>query len=166
MANEYDWDDDDLDTEDAQGGSNALKELRKANKQKAQQLKEMQEQFAALQAQMRERAVKDVLTARGLNPKIAAFIPKDLTDADAVASWVEEYGDVFGSPAAQAQDDKPATPSVSPDMAALNRISQTQASGQPFQNDPDQIASRILNAQNETELNQILFGNQYGPQAI
>lgn len=164
MADEYDWDDDDFGTEDAQAGSNALRELRKANKQKAQQLREMQEQFQALQSQLRERSVRDVLQARGLNPKIAAFVPPEFTDSDSVAKWVDEFAEVFGSPV-QAQDDAP-TQTVSPDAAALNRISQTQQSGTPFMNDADQMSSRILNAQSPDELNEILFGSKFGPQVI
>jgi hypothetical protein len=167
MADQYDWEDDDTDFEDAQGGgSNALKELRKANRAKEKQLRELQEQYQQMQRQLRERAVKDVLEARGLNPKIAKFVPSDITDAEQVSAWVEEYADVFsGQPQQQAPQQEASAPVTPPDAAALNRISATQTTGQPFSNDPDQLAGRILNAQSPEELNQILFGNTAGPNA-
>lgn len=166
MADQYDWDDDDTDFEDAQsGGSNALKELRKANRAKEKQLRELQEQYQQMRQQLRERSVKDVLEARGLNPKIAKFVPETVTDPEQVAAWVEEYADVFGASQQQAPQQEAPAPVTPPDAAALNRISATQTTGQPFSNDPDQLAGRILNAQTPEELNQILFGNTAGPNA-
>ena len=45
----------------------------------------------------RERTISEVLTARGVNPKISAFIPQDIDlTEDSLSSWLTEYGDVFG----------------------------------------------------------------------
>lgn len=166
MADQYssDWDDDDL--EDAQD-STPIKELRKANRAKEKQLREMQQQLAEMRKAVRERSVKDVLEARGLNPKIAKFIPEDVVDADAVSAWVEENAEVFGGAVVNDADagQAEAQSQISPEVAALNRISQMQQSGQPFSSDPDQIAGRILSAQSPAELNEILFGSANGPSA-
>jgi len=158
---EYEWDDDDIETSN---DSNAMKELRKAYKKLQAEKKELSEMLDGMQSSLRERSVKDVLASKGLPEKIAAFIPKDATTSEEVEAWIAEYGDVFGVQAAEA--DEPEQPKqVNPELAALNRISETQSSGQPFTNDPDQLASLIAGADNPEALNQLLFGSTTGPQA-
>ena len=157
----YEWDDDDLETSN---DSNAMKELRRAYKKLQAEKKELSEMLEGMQSSLRERSVKDVLASKGLPEKIAAFIPKDATTSEEVEAWINEYGDVFG---VQVEAEQPAQQrQVNPDLVALNRISQTQSSGQPFTNDPDQLASLINSAQSPEELNKLLFGNMTGPQAI
>lgn len=157
-----DWDDD-LDLED-DGPQGDIPDLRKAHRALKRQYKELQDQFTAVQKQARERSVKDVLAAKGLNEKIAAFIPETATSAEDVAAWVEEYGDVFGAAPAQpaSEQQKPAT---DPALEGLMRIAGTQASGETYSGDTDQLAALIASAQNPQELNKILFGNAAGPAA-
>lgn len=160
MSN-FDWDDDDsMDASE----SNAMKELRKAYKAAQRQNKEMQEQLESMQSSLRERSVKDVLASKGLPEKIAAFIPKEATSAEEVESWLSEYGDVFGiqSDSSEGQPQQEA----SPELQALSRIAATQSSGQPFSNDPDQLAGLIANADSPEALNKLLFGNTTGPMAV
>ena len=157
---EYEWDDDDIDTND----SNAMKELRKAYKKLQAEKKELAEQLEGMQSSLRERSVKDVIASKGVPEKVAALIPKDATTSEEVEAWIAEYGDVFG---VQVEADEPEqSTQVSPELAALNRISETQSGGQPFSNDPDQLASLISAADNPEALNKLLFGNEMGPQAI
>lgn len=157
---EYEWDDDDIDTND----SNAMKELRKAYKKLQAEKKEIAEQLESMQSSLRERSVKDVIASKGLPEKVAALIPKDATTSEEVEAWISEYGDVFG---VQVEADEPEQPKqVDPELAALNRISETQSGGQPFTNDPDQLASLIAAADDPEALNKLLFGNATGPQAI
>lgn len=165
MADNYDWEDDDDDFEtSSKGGTDVLKELRKANRAKEKQLKELQDQLSSMQSSVRERSVKDVLESKGLNSKIAAFIPKEITSADDVAAWVEQYGDVFGSaPAVDSSEAESSPAQFNPELAALNRIAQTQSSGQPFSSDPTQIAAQIASANSIEELNMLLFKNAAGP---
>lgn len=161
---EYEWDDDD-DNIGASNDSNAMKELRKAYKKLQAEKKELSEMLEGMQSSLRERSVKDVLASKGLPEKIAAFIPKEATTAEEVEAWISEYGDVFGVQASEAE--QPAQQrQVNPDLAALNRISETQSSGQPFTNDPDQLASLIASADSPSALNKLLFGTEMGPQAI
>jgi hypothetical protein len=165
MADNYDWEDDDDDFESpSKGSTDVLKELRKANRAKERQLKELQDQLSSMQSSVRERSVKDVLESKGLNSKIAAFIPKDITSADDVAAWVDEYGDVFGATNAVDSSEAESSPAqFNPELAALNRISQAQSSGQPFSSDPAQIAAQIASASSIEELNMLLFKNAAGP---
>lgn len=164
-SNEYDWIDDieDEDNEDARSGrdNNVLRSLRKENKSKDKQIKDLQEQLNALATQTRERSVKDVLTAKGLSDKISKFIPKELTSEDDVMAWVEENGDIFG-----AVPTSPSKEQAKPDLAALTQISQVQSTGQPFDGDDDQIAALIRSARTPEELNMVLFGSSDGPSAI
>lgn len=161
---EYDWDDDDF-SEDARGESTALREARKAYKAMKQQNKELLERVTAFEKSQREASVKSVLTSKGLNPKIAAFIPEGITSSEDVEKWVDEYAEVFGGsqPASEGGSEAAAP---NPELQALNRISQVQASGQPYSGDPDQLAALIKNASNPEDLNKILFGNATGPLAI
>ena len=92
MSNyEDDEDDFELDSNDA------FSQLRKANKQKDKQLKEIQSELAELRKEKRDRTIKETLTSRGVNPKIAAFIPQDIDlTEESLSTWLSEYGDVFG----------------------------------------------------------------------
>lgn len=86
------------DEEDFELDSNdAFSQLRKANKQKDKQLKEIQAELAELRKEKRDRTIKETLTTRGVNPKIAAFIPQDIDlTEESLSNWLAEYGDVFG----------------------------------------------------------------------
>lgn len=159
------YDDDDFDIDDQDAGSSALRELRKANKAKDKQLKELQEQLQAMQKSVRERSVKDVLAAKGLPEKIAAFIPESATTSDDVEAWITEYGDVFGV-TPQASEPASAPSPADPNLSAMNRISEVQSTGQPFSSDPDQMSALINSASTPEELNRLLFGNTTGPQAV
>lgn len=170
--NYWDEDDDTVDTRD----SKQFRELRKADRAKAARIKELEERLTAMTSQVRTRTVKDVLESRGLNPKIAAFIPADLeTTEDAIGKWVDEYGDVFGAPApqaapaAEAQQDIPGvtTPAMlDPNVRTMSQNAQVATSGQPFAGDPAQLDSLIASASTPEELNQLLFGNPNGPTAF
>ena len=159
---DYEWDDDEM---DAQGETNAMRELRKAYKKLQAEKKELAESLEAMQSSLRERSVKDVIASKGLPEKVAALIPRDATTSEEVEAWISEYGDVFGIQASEAE--QPAQQrQVNPELAALNRIAETQSSGQPFTNDPDQLASLIASADSPSALNKLLFGTESGPQAI
>jgi len=161
---EYEWDDDDF---GASNEPNAMKELRKAYKKLQAEKKELSEQLETMQSSLRERSVKDVIASYGLPDKVAALIPKDATSAEEVEEWIQTYGDVLGLEYEESSEaNEPEQPrQANPDLAALNRISETQSSGQPFTNDPDQLASLISGAQDMEELNKLLFGSTTGPQA-
>jgi hypothetical protein len=161
MSDYSQWEDDD---ETFDGDSNAMRELRKAYKAMQKQNKELSEQLETIKSSTRERSVKDVLTSKGLPEKVAALIPKDVTSAEEVESWISEYGDVFGL---QVQDSsEQAQKPASPELQAMTRIAETQSGGQPFSGDSTQLDALIRSAQSPEELNRILFGDSLGPQAV
>ena len=69
MATNYD--DDDFFDEDNEP-QDVVKQLRKVNRTLEKRLKELEVESTTLKNQTRQRTVKDVLTAKGINPKIAA----------------------------------------------------------------------------------------------
>jgi hypothetical protein len=92
--NEYETFEDD---EDFSSGTDLVKKLRKQVDQLSKQLKERDSQLEEYQTYSHEAAVGEVLESFGLNPRIAAFIPSDIeADEEAVAEWLNEYGDAFG----------------------------------------------------------------------
>lgn len=150
MATNYD-EDDDFDFED--GPQDVVKQLRKVNRTLEKRLKELEQEANTAKAQNRQRTVKDVLTAKGINPKVAAFIPQDIEiSEEAVTNWLNEYGDVFGvnqeskEGNSQAQD---------PALQAQKRINDVVSTGTPPGVDEDSMA-KILNATSAAELSALL----------
>jgi hypothetical protein len=140
MSN-YDYEDDDDFTEDS--SNDLVKQLRKASKQKDKELQELRSQFESLSKGQRERAIKDALAARGVNGKIAAFIPQDIDPTEeSVSKWLEDYADVFGIEVSQNQ-----TPNVNPaDAAAYKRMTNSADSGASPEHNGD-IMQKLMNWQ-------------------
>ena len=146
MATNYYDDEDDDTTTDVVG------QLRKVNRSLEKRAKELEQELSGLKNQTRQRTVKDVLQAKGLNPKIAAFIPQDIdTSEEAINNWVNEYGDVFGI---QAPEEKPAE--KSPEVKAQARINNMVATGTAPDIDEDAFV-KIANAKTKEDLD-ILLG--------
>ena len=94
MSNEELYEDD----FDNEYETDPIKQLRKANKAKEKQLKEIQEELQNLRKEKRERTISEVLTARGLNPAIAEFIPQDIDlTEESLSQWVESKASIFGA---------------------------------------------------------------------
>jgi hypothetical protein len=151
MSN-YDYEDDDLDTS-SNDGNDLVKQLRKANKQKEKELADLKTQFDSISKSNRERAIKDALASRGVNSKIAAFIPQDIDPTEeSVSKWLEDYADVFGYETQSSQ----ATPNVDPKQAAAyQRMTNAVEQGitPEFQAD---VHKRLLNANSREELDEII----------
>jgi hypothetical protein len=91
--NEYETFEDD----DDYSGTDLVKRLRRQVDQLSKQVKERDSQLEEYQTYSHEAAIGEVLESFGLNPRIAAFIPSDIeADEEAVAEWLNEYGDAFG----------------------------------------------------------------------
>jgi len=160
---EYDNDWEDFDA-DERGGDNPIKALRKIEREQKATIKELQEQLSQMKATVRDRSVKDVLVSKGLNEKIAKFIPADLTAADEIESWVSENAEVFGVTVDSVPESTTGGESTTdPDALASQRIASTQASGSTASGDPDQVAALIKAASSPEELNRLLFGSPDGP---
>ena len=151
MATNYD-EDDDFDFED--GPQDVVKQLRKVNRTLEKRLKELEQEANTAKAQNRQRTVKDVLTAKGINPKVAAFIPQDIEiSEEAVSNWLNEYGDVFSVNQDVKEGESQA--SNNPALQAQKRINDVVSPGTPPGVDEDAMA-KILNASSAAELSALL----------
>ena len=143
---EYDFEDEDLGS-----GTDLVKKLRKEIDRLSKQLKERDDILEEITAYNHESSVGEILEGFGLNPKIAAFIPEDVeADEDAIAEWLNEYGEAFGIEAVEEGEE-------SPDAQAYEQMSD-------FDNgdiDPyvgQDLASRIASASSPEELSNLLKG--------
>ena len=150
MSN-YDYEDDDDFNDDS--SNDLVKQLRKAAKQKDRELQELRSQFEGLNQMQRDRAIKDALASRGVNSKIASFIPQDIDPTEeSVSKWLEDYADVFGIETGQTQ----ATPNVNPnDAAAYKRMTNSADSGVSPEHNGD-IMQRLMNANSKEELDEVI----------
>ena len=149
MSN-YDYEDDDDFNDDS--SNDLVKQLRKAAKQKDRELQELRSQFEGLNQMQRDRAIKDALASRGVNSKIASFIPQDIDPTEeSVSKWLEDYADVFGIEVSQTQ-----THNVNPnDAAAYKRMTNSADSGVSPEHNGD-IMQRLMNANSKEELDEVI----------
>lgn len=148
MSNYEYEDDDDFTTE----SNDLVKQLRKAAKQKDKELAELKAQFESLNKQSRERAIKDVLESRGVNGKVAKFIPQDLDPTEeSLSKWLEDNADVFGF---QVEDKQ--QPVVDPQQAAAYKKMNNAVEQGLTPDSSDDLMKRILNTQTPEELGELL----------
>jgi len=153
MSNNNEWYDDDddfLEEEDQTGG---LQNLRKADRAKSKRIKELETELESLRNFQRQSVVSSVLNERGVNPKIASFIPSDIAnDSESIGQWLDEHGEVFG---VQPQKQRSMV-----DQENLNALRQIDAATN-FALSPDDVNdvfSRINNAQSTEELLEMIYG--------
>lgn len=141
----------DFEEEDNGSGTDLVKKLRKQIDALQKQVKERDEILAEYTTQSHETSVGEILESFGLNPRIAKFIPDDVeADEDAVAEWLNEYGDAFGIEAVEEGEQ-------SPDAQAYEQMSGfDDGTSDPYVG--HDLASRITNAGSQEELLNLLKG--------
>ena len=148
MSN-YDYEDDDFEQEDT--SNDLVKQLRKATKQKDKELAELKAQYENLSKAQRERAIKDALEARGVNGKVAKFIPQDLDPTEeSLSKWLEDNADVFGF---QVEDNKPV---VDPATANAYKKMNNAVDQGLTPDSTDDIMRKLLSAGSKEELDEII----------
>jgi len=161
MSNDRDnfaWDDEEDDDTIEQSTSytndtDLVKQLRKVDRLQKRRIKELEQNLGELTKSQRERILRDVFSSRGVNPKIAAFVPSDVeASEEGIVTWLENFGDVFGY-------DKP-EPKVEinqSDIAAMRRMDQSVQNALAPDKTED-AAIRIANASSAEEILAILGG--------
>jgi hypothetical protein len=151
MSNfEYEDDEDDITTSDT--SNDLVKQLRKANKQKEKELADLKVQFEGLSKAQRERAIKDVLESRGVNGKIAKFIPSDLDPTEeSLSKWLDDNGDVFGFTATDSNQ-----PVVDPAQAAAYKKMNNVTDQGLTPDSHDDIMRRLMSANSKEELDEVI----------
>jgi hypothetical protein len=153
MSNNNEWYDDDddfLEEEDQTGG---LQNLRKADRAKSKRIKELEGELESLRNFQRQSVVSSVLNERGVNPKIATFIPLDVAnDPESIGQWLDEHGEVFG---VQQRVQQPMV-----DQENLSTLRQIDAvTGSALSpDDVNDMFSRLNNAQSAEELMEMIYG--------
>jgi len=158
MSNNRDninWDIEDEDDEDYtptyDNDTDLVKKLRKALKAEQRRAKELETNLGELSKAQKERILKDVFTSRGVNAKIAAFVPNDIeASEEAISSWIDQYADVFGI-----QQDAPKVSEQ--DIASMQRMNNVLTNAEA-PGASDDIANRLANASSEDEILTILSG--------
>lgn len=150
MSNyEYEDDDDDITTSDS--GNDLVKQLRKAAKQKDKELQELRAQFEGVSKAQRERNIKDVLESRGVNSKIAKFIPSDLDPTEeSLSKWLDDNGDVFGFATESNQS------VVDPAQAAAYKRMNSVTEQGLTPDASDDIMRRLMSANSKEELDEVI----------
>lgn len=159
MSNNYEWnDEDDFSTDDFDDpfeDKSTLNKVRRSERAAQKRIKELEQQLQELSKNKRSTDLSSILSEKGVNPKVAAFIPEDLeVNDESVTSWLGEYGDVFGisvKPNAQRNAEEY-------DLDAYGQIDAVTGSALT----PDGINdaySMISNAQSADEILNLIYGN-------
>ena len=156
MANQYEDDDDDnLDIDQTQSDENGPANLRKALRRAEKEKKELTEQLASIQQDLRSRSVKEVLASKGVPDKVAKFIPGDVSTPEQVESWLTENADVFGiqiSEETAPSEEKPNTNAMQ-----VQRINAVTHNANTPSRDQD-TAAKLAGVKTKEELDMIVFG--------
>lgn len=154
--NNQDWyDDDEFDFEEEtqpRSSDDVLKKVRRAERAKDKQLKEALAELESLRKFQRESTISQVLAEKGVNPKVARFIPSDIDlSSDGINNWLTENGDLFGvaAPVQQSAVD-------GNDLAALRQIDAV-TSGAVSPDDVLDAFSVMNNANSAEELLNFLY---------
>lgn len=154
--NNQDWlDDDDFDLEEEtqpRSSDDVLRKVRRAERAKDKQLKELQAELESLRRFQREATISQVLAEKGVNPKVAKFIPSDIEmSSDSISNWLSDNGDLFGvaAPVQQSAVDMN-------DMAALRQIDAV-TSGAISPDDVNDAFNIMNNAGSAEELLNFLY---------
>lgn len=158
MSNNRDninWDIDEEDDEEYtpsyDNDTDLVKKLRKALKAEQRRAKELESNLGELSKAQKERILKDVFTSRGVNAKIAAFVPNDIeASEEAISAWIDQYADVFGI-----QQDAPKVSQE--DIASMQKMNNVLTNAEA-PGASDDLANRIANASSEEEILTILNG--------
>ena len=152
LMSNYDYEDEDDNDSQESLSNDLVKQLRKANKQKEKELAELKAQFEGLSKAQRDRAIKDVLEARGVNKKISSFIPSDIDPTEeSLSKWLDENADVFGIQAPETSK-----PAVDPAQAAAYKKMNNAVEQGLTPDSTDDIMRKLMSANSREELDEVI----------
>jgi hypothetical protein len=154
--NNQDWlDDDEFDFEEEtqpRSSDDVLKKVRRAERAKDKQVKELQAELEGLRRFQREATISQVLAEKGVNPKVAKFIPADIEmSSDSISNWLTDNGELFGVAAPVQQSAE-----QSENFAALRQIDAV-TSGAISPDDVNDAFNIMNNATSAEELLNFLY---------
>ena len=158
MSNNY-WDEDEDDTDitnEPMDGSDLLKKLRKAKRADEKRIKELTDQLEGFSKAQKEAVIKKVLENKGVSPKAARLIARELEGdftEDSVSNWIDDNAEVFGLQTQQEEQ-----PANTLDRAALRQ--QDIVTQQAIT--PDRAADSLLRINNAASAEEIIAMIQSG----
>jgi len=158
-ANAWDEGNEEFPVTEHDDANNPMAKLRKAYDRQKKQNEELAAKMADYDARERERALKDTLSAKGLNPKIAQFYTGE-SDPEKIESWLKDNADVFGLSSAETNQE----PAVSQELIDAYQQFQNPASNTANQSLIDQIGNFQMNTQEDYDKFQAFMRST--PQAV
>jgi hypothetical protein len=153
MSNNY-WDEEDEDDTTTAVDTDAknFNNLRKAKRADEKRIKDLEDKLEGYLKKDREQSVAKVLEQKGVNPKAARLILKDLDEVneESVNNWLSDNGDLFGI--TQSQDAPKANET---DLAAL-RQQDVLTQGAVTPDRAEDMAMRLDQAQSAEDIYRIL----------
>ena len=161
MPNDIDWDDEDDNDESNDSGqvseSDLIRQLRKQVRKSGKRVVELETANKGLTQVQQERTVKEFLEKKGVNPKTARLILKDLdtVDESSIDTWLTENAEILTfTPKAVVSAEEQANLDA---LAAQDAL--TSQAGSPGTGAGD-VATRLANAKTPAEFNEILASQQ------
>jgi hypothetical protein len=145
----YDDDDDNQFNDNSSGGTDAVSQLRAANKAQAKRVKELEgllETATATNTDLKGKVdavtVSDILKTKGVDPGISKFLRDVEPTEDSINTWLAENGKFIGYDPTKGGDEGDGVPTtgdkevpVSPEMAelqaAMARVQAQEANAAP-----------------------------------
>jgi hypothetical protein len=133
----------------------ALKKVRRADRAKEKRIRELESELSSLRKFQRDSVVQSVLNEKGVNAKVASFIPSDLdTSAEAINLWLEQNADVFGI-----QLNRQESVLNDEDISALRQIDGVTSGALSVEASND-LMSMIANASSADEIMSMIYGGE------
>lgn len=139
---------------DEDGQESSGKGLRGQLEQALADKKALEAEVAELRGKARQTEVSNVLTAKGVNPKVAKFIPADVEGEEGISKWLEENADLFGA-TPQDDDTQQQDAGIAPEVKeSASRLQNLGSSAQSPSKLAD-IEARMASAQTSEELQEL-----------
>ena len=140
------------DDDETPNDSKLVKDLRRQIKDLSKRAEESERTATELKGTVRKRTLEEVLTSKGVNLKVANFIPSDVEGDEGVTKWLDEYGDVFGIK--QVDDTTPE--GMSPEDVAAARQIQAASTGNLTPDKFREQETAMRNATSKEELDAVI----------
>jgi hypothetical protein len=146
--------------EDHDDDSRLVKDLRKQLRDAQKQNETLQTQVTELSSTVKKRTVEEALASKGVDKRIAQFIPSDTEDVDA---WLDQNGDLFGIKKDDGDSAGSGPAGLSPeDAEAARRMQNATGGGSAVADRQKQQIDAIRNATTKEELDALVLGAQSG----
>lgn len=149
MTNQYDYEDDFDEDDNTQA---LIKDLRRQLKAKSKEAADLSQELSSLRGAARERSVADLLTAKGVNPKVAKLIPADKQNEEDIAAWLDENSDLFGGVSSETGSSQPP---VDPATLASAKRLQGLSESAITPDITETLINKINSAESDAEINEI-----------